>query len=77
MQCSLPTELNAGQLHSSGTGTHSYETVINLRCDTGMYINNHDTDNIDVECGVSVSDVTQGQWSIDLDDLECIGKKHK
>ena len=77
VQCSPLTELNTGLSHSNGTGTHLYETVIHLQCDTGMYIINHDTDAIDVECGVNLSNVTQGQWSIDVDDLECIGKKHK
>ena len=77
VQCSPLIGLNTGLSHSSDTGTHLYETVINLRCDTGMYINNHGTHTIDVECGVNSGDVTQGQWSIDVDDIECIGKKHK
>ena len=77
MQCSPLTELNTGLSHSSGTGTHLYETVINLQCDKGMYINNHDTDSIALECGVSTNDVTQGQWSIDVDDIDCTGKTSK
>ena len=79
VQCSPLIGLNTGLSHASGTGTHLYETVINLQCDKGMYINNHDhdTDSIDIECGVSTTDVTQGRWSTDVDDIECTGKTTK
>ena len=51
---------------------YDYNTTMNVICDVGYKLSDHDVTNIDITCEVSTSDLTSGQWSVLPSELQCV-----